>query len=74
MTEALGVSVPVQLMPLLLLARPVTVPLPTVRSALVKPLTASLKVKVTVAVSPILSAVSLMSMLELSVGRTVSTA
>ncbi|MOA59643.1 hypothetical protein D3C78_1843170 [compost metagenome] len=49
-----------------------SVPLAMVRSALVNPLTASLKVMVTSEVSPILSAVSATTML--AVGRTVSIA
>ena len=57
-----------------LLARLDSVALSATRSAVVKPVTASVKVKVTVAVSPTRSAVSLTVMAEASVGRTVSTA
>ncbi|MNV73471.1 hypothetical protein D3C71_1666220 [compost metagenome] len=71
-TLALGVSVAVQVIPPSLLLRPVTVPLATVRSAVVKPLTASVKVMVTTDVSPELSAVSATTILAL--GRCVSTA
>ena len=46
-------------------------PWATLRSAVVKPVTGSLKVMVTVLVSPALSAVSLTTMV--AVGRTVST-
>ena len=49
-------------------------PFGAVTSAVVKPVTASAKVKVTVAVSPIFSAVSEIVMAEARVGRTVSTA
>ena len=45
-----------------------------VRSAVVKPVMASVNVKVTLAVSPIFSAVSLIVMLLASEGRAVSTA
>ncbi len=69
---ALGVSVPVQVIPPSPLLRPVTVPLATVRSAAVKPVTASLNVMVTSEVSPTLNAVSATTML--AVGRWVSTA
>src|SRR3546814_17904149 len=62
---ALGVSVPVQVMPPSPLLRPVTVPLATVRSAVVKPVTASLKVKVTKDVSPTIREVSPTTMLEI---------
>jgi hypothetical protein len=44
------------------------------KSAMVKPVTASVKVRVTVAESPMRKAVSLMVMAEAKVGRTVSTA
>ncbi|MNL14878.1 hypothetical protein D3C87_1358390 [compost metagenome] len=67
-----GVKVAVQVMPPSLLLTAVSVPLAMVRSALVNPLTASLKVIVTSEVSPILSAVSATTML--AVGRTVSIA
>ncbi|MCY1456951.1 hypothetical protein D9M71_742050 [compost metagenome] len=59
-------------MPPSLLLIALNVPLAMVRSALVRPLTASLKVMVTSEVSPILSAVSATTML--AVGRTVSIA
>ena len=71
---ALGVSVAVQVIPPSLLLRLDKEPLGALRSAVVKPLTASVKVKVTVAVSPMRKAVSLMVMLEASVGRNVSIA
>ncbi|MNV39333.1 hypothetical protein D3C71_1309090 [compost metagenome] len=67
-----GVKVAVQVMPPSLLLTALRVPLAIVRSALVKPLTASLKVMVTSEVSPILSAVSATTMV--AVGRTVSMA
>ena len=69
---AVGVKVAVQVMPPSLLLTAVNVPLAMVRSALVKPLTASLKVNVTSEVSPMLSAVSATTMV--TVGRTVSMA
>ncbi|MNZ43139.1 hypothetical protein D3C78_607360 [compost metagenome] len=69
---AFGVNVAVQVMPPSLLLTEVNVPLAMVRSALVKPLTASEKVMVTRDVSPILSAVSVTTMV--AVGRTVSMA
>ncbi|MNS10890.1 hypothetical protein D3C72_424140 [compost metagenome] len=53
-----GVKVAVQVIPPSALETLVSVPLAMVRSALVKPLTARLKVMVTSEVSPILSAVS----------------
>ena len=68
---ALGVSVAVQVTPLSLELTDDSVPLAMVRSALVKPLTASEKVKVTSEVSPIDSASSVTTML--TVGRTPST-
>ena len=68
----MGVKVAVQVMPSLELTG-VNVPLLTVRSLLSKLVTASLKVMVTVAVSPAISAVSERTML-LTVGATVSTA
>ena len=71
---ALGVSVAVQVMPPSLLLRLESEALGALRSAIVKPVTASVNVKVTVAVSPIRRAVSLMVMAEAKVGRTVSTA
>ncbi len=69
---AFGVNVAVQVMPPSLLLTAVNVPLAMLRSALVKPLTASEKVMVTREVSPILSAVSVTTMV--AVGRTVSMA
>ena len=57
---AVGVSVAVQVMPPSPLERFVMVEFGVVRSAAVKPVMASAKIKVTVAVSPILRAVSLM--------------
>ena len=57
-TPPLGVNVADQVMPPLLELTLPSVPLGRVRSALVKPLTASLNVKVTAEVSPTLSAVS----------------
>ena len=59
-------------MPPSLLLTVVSVPLAIVRSALVKPLTASVKVMVTSEVSPIFSALSATTMV--AVGRTVSMA
>ena len=59
-------------MPPSLLLTAVRVPLAMVRSALVKPVTASVKVIVTSEVSPMLSAVSATTMV--AVGRTVSMA
>ncbi len=70
-TLVVGVSVAVQVMPPSLLLSPVKVPLATVRSAAVKPLTASLKVMVTTEVSPAARLVSATTMV--AVGRTVST-
>ena len=72
LTLAVGVKVAVQVMPPSLLLTALNVPLAIVRSALVKPLTASLKVMVTSDVSPIFSAVSATTMV--AVGRTVSMA
>ena len=69
---AVGVKVAVQVMPPSLLLTALKVPLAMVRSALVKPLTASLKVMVTSEVSPTLSAVSATTMV--AVGRRVSMA
>ncbi|MNO62804.1 hypothetical protein D3C76_534850 [compost metagenome] len=69
---AVGVKVAVQVIPPSLLLTAVSVPLAMVRSALVNPLTASLKVIVTSEVSPILSAVSATTMV--AVGRSVSIA
>ncbi|MNF85355.1 hypothetical protein D3C84_677480 [compost metagenome] len=67
----LGVKVAVQVMPPSLLLTAVNVPLAMVRSALVKPLTASENVIVTVEDSPILNAVSATTMV--AVGRAVLT-
>ncbi|MNU68437.1 hypothetical protein D3C71_578030 [compost metagenome] len=72
LTLAVGVKVAVQVMPPSLLLTAVSVPLAIVRSALVNPLTASLKVMVTSEVSPILRLVSATT--RVAVGRTVSTA
>ena len=69
---ALGVNVPVQVIPPSLLVTALNVPLAIVRSALVKPVTASLKVNVTSDVSPIFSAESATTMV--AVGRAVSMA
>ena len=71
---ALGVRVAVQVMPPSPVVRVERLPFGTVRSAAVKPMMASVKVKVTVAVSPIFSAVSEIVIAEARVGRTVSTA
>ena len=57
-----GVNVAVQVRPPSLLLTAVSVPLAMVRSALVKPLTARLKVMVTSEVSPIFNAVSAITM------------
>ncbi|MNF87618.1 hypothetical protein D3C84_700880 [compost metagenome] len=65
-----GVKVAVQVMPPSLLLTAVKVPLAMVRSALLKPVTASENVMVTSEVSPILSAVSATTMV--AVGATVS--
>ena len=65
---ALGVRVAVQVMPPLLLLRLVMEALGTVRLAVVKPVIASVNVKVTVAVSPIFRAVSLIVMEAASAG------
>ena len=67
---AAGVSVAVQVMPPSLELTLLSVPLPTVRSALVKPVTASLKVKVTIEVSPMVSKLSATTMV--AVGALVS--
>ena len=72
MRLALGVNVPVQVIPPSLLVTALNVPLAIVRSALVKPVTASLKVNVTSDVSPIFSAESATTMV--AVGRAVSMA
>ncbi|MNN79951.1 hypothetical protein D3C81_1966380 [compost metagenome] len=65
-----GVKVAVQVMPPSLLLTVLNVPLAMVRSALLKPLTASLNVIVTNEVSPIFSAGSDTTMV--AVGSTVS--
>ena len=67
-TPAAGVKVPVQVTPPSLEPRPLTVPLPTLRSLLSKPLTASEKVMVTVALSSPSSSVSSMTMVALGPG------
>ena len=67
---ALGVNVPVQVIPPSLLVTDVRVPLAIVRSALVKPVTASLNVMVTREVPPMFSAG--LAITTLAVGRTVS--
>ena len=69
-----GVSVAVQVIPPSPVLKFESEPLGAVRSAVVKPVMASENVKVTVAVSPIFSAVSLIVMLLASVGRAVSMA
>ncbi|MNO58422.1 hypothetical protein D3C76_489800 [compost metagenome] len=71
-TPAVGVKVAVQVMPPSLLLTEVNVPLAMLRSALVKPLTASEKVMVTSEVSSALSVVSASTIV--AVGRTVSMA
>ncbi|MNE50837.1 hypothetical protein D3C80_1454320 [compost metagenome] len=69
---ASGVKVAVQVMPPSVLLRLLRTPLITDKSASVKPVTASLKVKVTVAVSPTVRSLSLRLMV--AVGRWVSMA
>ncbi len=69
---AVGVKVAVQVTPPSALLTAVKVPLAMVRSALVKPVTASLKVKVTSEVSPTTSALSATT--TVAVGRTESMA
>ena len=69
-TLAAGVRVAVQVRPPSDEDRPLSVPWATLRSAVVKPVTGSLKVMVTVLVSPALSAVSLTTMV--AVGGVVS--
>ena len=69
LTPALAVRVAVQVIPPSLLVRALSVALAMVRSALSKPVTASLKVMVTKEVPSTASAVSLTTMLAL--GRTV---
>ena len=71
-TPAAGVTVAVQVMPPSLLLTALSVPLLIVRSALLKPVTASLKVMVTSEVSPTLKALSAIS--SVAVGRAVSMA
>ena len=61
-TAAVGVKVAIQVMPPSLLLTALSAPLATVRSALVKPVTASLKVMVTSEVSPAAKAVSVTTM------------
>ncbi|MNZ58209.1 hypothetical protein D3C78_762110 [compost metagenome] len=72
LTPTVGVNVAVQVMPPSLLLTALNVPLAMVRSALVKPLTASLKVMVTSEVSPALSVGSASTIV--AVGRAVSMA
>ncbi|MCY1244592.1 hypothetical protein D9M71_124150 [compost metagenome] len=67
-----GVRVAVQVMPPSLELRLLSTPLATVKSAVVRPVTASLKVMVTVLVSPAAKAVSATVMV--AVGRAVSMA
>ncbi|MNN59678.1 hypothetical protein D3C81_1748140 [compost metagenome] len=69
---ALGVKVAVQVIPPSLLLKPLNVPLATVRSAVVRPVTASLNVIVTSEVSPTLRAVSATTIV--AIGRWVSMA
>ena len=71
---AAGVSVAVQVMPPSPVVRLDSEAVGANRSAEVKPVTASVKTKVTVAVSPMRKAVSLMVMLAARLGRSVSTA
>ncbi|MNC34466.1 hypothetical protein D3C75_829010 [compost metagenome] len=71
-TPTVGVKVAVQVMPPSLLLTEVKVPLAMLRSALVKPVTASEKVMVTSEVSPALRVASARTMV--AVGRTVSIA
>ncbi|MNZ14288.1 hypothetical protein D3C78_312060 [compost metagenome] len=68
---AVGVRVAVQVMPPSALLKPLNTPLATVKSAVVSPVTASLKVMVTSEVSPAARAVSATTML--AVGSTAST-
>ena len=65
-----GVKVPVQVLPPSVVLRSVTVPPTTVRSPTSKPLTCSLKVKVTSLVSPSVSLSS--TMLTTTLGAAVS--
>jgi len=74
LVPAAGIRVAVQVRPPSLEARLESVPLATLTSAAVKPVTASVKVKVTVALPPMASTVSEIAMLEARLGRTVSTA
>ncbi|MCY1397412.1 hypothetical protein D9M71_124140 [compost metagenome] len=69
---AVGVRVAVQVIPPSLVLRLLSTPLATVKSAISRPLTASLKVMVTVLVSPAASALSATVMV--AVGRWVSMA
>ncbi|MNM42278.1 hypothetical protein D3C76_534760 [compost metagenome] len=71
-TAAVGVKVAVQVRPPSLLLNPLKVPLATLRSALSRPMTASLKVMVTRVVSPGRRSVSAMTMV--AVGRWLSIA
>ena len=65
---AVGVNVAVQVIPPSLLLTAVSVPLAMVRSALVKPVTASEKVMVTRLVSPMLNVVSVTTMVAVGGG------
>ncbi len=69
-----GARVAVHVMPPSLLVNADRVPLGTVTSAPLNPVTASLKVKVTVALEPIASVVSEIVMADARVGPAVSTA
>lgn len=71
--SALGANVEVQVMPPSLELRLVIEALGVFRSAVVKPATASVNTKVTIAVSPMRNAVSLIVMAEAKEGLTVST-
>ena len=70
-TSEVGVKVAVQVVPLSAVERPVSAPPSTLKSPTERPLTASLKVIVTVVVSPALSDVS-ESTIDETVGRTPS--
>ena len=72
LTPTFGVNVAVQVMPPSLLLTAVRVPLAITMSALLKPVTASLKVKVTSVVSPAVRVLSATTMV--AVGRWVSMA
>lgn len=70
---AVGVRLAVQVIPPSLELRPFNVPLATIRSAVVKPVTASLKTMVTALVSPAVNALSATTKL-VTEGRNVSMA